>query len=179
MSSPFLTEATMSTALEQYATYDFEQDAAYQQGLASIVSTGALHDPSSEGYEQVLRQTRVFYFNKVTGSSITPDQAREAELTRQQQLLSVASGSQSESILPSNTVMVTPNPGSSQPPPTTAEDRVLTFAELQELIQAGKLDQIPNNKNIPNVLSKDIPSESTLAPRKKPWEVATQSTNEE
>lgn len=72
--------------------------------------------------------------------------------------------------------------------PATEEPRVLSFAELKELIEQGKTDQIPNNRVIPNELSvrislgalilrsdmegtqKEIPSVSTAPARKKPWE---------
>lgn len=37
--------------------------------------------------------------------------------------------------------------------PLDDESRVLTFAELQELIETGKVDQIPNNKIIPEALN--------------------------
>jgi hypothetical protein len=33
------------------------------------------------------------------------------------------------------------------------EARTLTFAELKELIEQGKIDGIPNNKVIPNILN--------------------------
>lgn len=33
------------------------------------------------------------------------------------------------------------------------EPRVLTFTELKELIETGRLDQIPNNKVIPDALN--------------------------
>lgn len=38
-------------------------------------------------------------------------------------------------------------------PKTNNEARVLTFAELQNLIESGKVDQIPNNKVIPEGLN--------------------------
>jgi hypothetical protein len=34
-----------------------------------------------------------------------------------------------------------------------AEPHILTFAEIKELIETGRLDQIPNNKTIPNALN--------------------------
>lgn len=76
------------------------------------------------------------------------------------------------------------------------ENRVLTFAELKELIETGNVDKIPNNKIIPerlNVSHLDIafiaelvtpclqdaaPSESTATARKKPWEIANPTGNE-
>lgn len=39
------------------------------------------------------------------------------------------------------------------------ESRILTFAELQELIELGKVDQIPNNKVIPDKLNVCFPNE--------------------
>lgn len=42
-----------------------------------------------------------------------------------------------------------------EPPasPEPEEPRVLSFAELKELIESGRVDQIPNNKVIPEKLS--------------------------
>lgn len=37
------------------------------------------------------------------------------------------------------------------------ESRILTFAELQHLIESGKVDQIPNNKIIPDKLNVGLP----------------------
>lgn len=36
--------------------------------------------------------------------------------------------------------------------PQESEPRTLTFAELKELIESGKTDQIPNNRQIPDDL---------------------------
>lgn len=38
-------------------------------------------------------------------------------------------------------------------PVPTDEPRTLSFAELKALIQEGKTDQIPNNRQIPNELN--------------------------
>jgi len=53
------------------------------------------------------------------------------------------------------------------------ESRTLTFAELKELIEQGKTDQIPNNGPIPEAINDATPSESTAPTRKKPWEIPT------
>jgi hypothetical protein len=39
------------------------------------------------------------------------------------------------------------------PSDVTDENRVLTFAELKELIETGNVDKIPNNKVIPEGLN--------------------------
>lgn len=40
-----------------------------------------------------------------------------------------------------------------QPPPESEENRVLSFAELKELIESGNVDKIPNNKIIPEAIN--------------------------
>jgi hypothetical protein len=74
-------ETTQST-LEIYANYPFDSDDNYQvhillprlvsnplcfrkQGLASLIAGGALDgNPPPEVKEEILRRTRVFYFNQ-------------------------------------------------------------------------------------------------------------------
>jgi len=55
--------------------------------------------------------------------------------------------------------------------PPADESRPLTFAELKDLIEQGKTDQIPNNRYIPEAINDSPPSESTAPSRKKPWEI--------
>ena len=77
-------------------------------------------------------------------------------------------------------------------PAPTDKARTLSFAELKALIEEGKTDQIPNNRQIPNELNvggcglsypctnvlialhvgdqHTPPSQSTATARKKPWE---------
>ena len=124
-----------------------------KQGLASILATGAL-DPnaSPDVKEEIIRRTRVFYFNqcapslqfceglrmiccpRITGNSITIDEARDYERGDEGQPSASASNSAADD-----------------------ETRVLTFAELKELIESGKVDQIPNNKVIPEKINVRMP----------------------
>jgi len=113
--------------------------------------------------------------SRLTGNSITMDKAREFE----------------HSLQPTNASSIVPPipPTSSFSPDNADETRTLTFAELKELIETGKVDQIPNNKVIPEALNvsaatfpnrNDVqsiffqdasPSDSTVPVRKKPWEL--------
>ncbi|KAJ3507369.1 hypothetical protein NLJ89_g6338 [Agrocybe chaxingu] len=86
--------------------------------------------------------------------SITVDEAREYEQSRG----SVASASATST--------------TNAPVEVDEETRILTFAELKELIESGKVDQIPNNKVIPEAINEAPPSQSTVGVRKKPWELA-------
>ncbi|KAF9541342.1 hypothetical protein CPC08DRAFT_717162 [Agrocybe pediades] len=132
--------------LEAYVSYPFDSDPAYQQGLASILSSGTLDaNTSDQVREEIHRKTRVFYFNKITSNSISPEEAYQYEQSRQ---------------------------GSSGSALNNDENRVLTLAELKELIETGNVDKIPNNKIIPEGLNTAPPSESVAAARKKPWETA-------
>jgi len=67
----------------------------------------------------------------ITGCAISVDDVREYETSRR------------------NPVMTDTETDTRMPD----ERRVLTFAELQELIETGRVDQIPNNKAIPDALN--------------------------
>ncbi|KAG8994792.1 hypothetical protein FRB94_009670 [Tulasnella sp. JGI-2019a] len=71
------------------------------------------------------------------------------------------------------TVVAEESTPSSQDGP--AAEAILSFQEIQDLLAAGKVDEIPFNRTIPEVISEEQPSESSVAPRKKPWEVSTDS----
>jgi len=72
-----------TTCIEAYGAYPFSSDETYQQGLGSILAGGTLNGNwQSEVREELERRTRVFYFNKITGSSITANEARDYELSQ-------------------------------------------------------------------------------------------------
>jgi len=95
----------------------------------------------------------------VTGYPFTIEQALAAEQTR----LPERAENHAESIV---------NPTQSLQEDQTEENYVLTFAELQELIAAGRVEGIPNNKVILDGLNEAQPSTSISPVRKKPWEIA-------
>ncbi|KAF8208140.1 hypothetical protein K438DRAFT_1813486 [Mycena galopus ATCC 62051] len=149
--------------LQLYASYPFSSDEEYQNGLQSILAGGALaNDPPEDVREEILRRTRVFYFNRVTGHAISMDDAREFEHAQRTTGADVSDSALVSSVSADDTS-------------TDAEAVVLSFAELQALIEAGKADQIPNNKIIPDELNDEAPSTSTAPVRKKPWEVSTEA----
>ncbi|KAH6891762.1 hypothetical protein BKA70DRAFT_847217 [Coprinopsis sp. MPI-PUGE-AT-0042] len=156
------TEETVISPLQQYAAYPFDLDESYQQGLASLLAGGAVPENATpEMRDEILRRTRVFYFNKQTGFNLSMDEAREYEISLLS-ALSTAGTSVAEATTSTGESAVS----------ASEEERVLTFAELKELIESGKVDQIPNNKVIPEKFSEEPPSQSTTAVRKKPWETA-------
>lgn len=65
--------------------------------------------------------------SRITGQSITMEEAQECEQSSSQK--------------------------ASETTDNSDENRVLTFAELKELIETGNVDKIPNNKIIPEGLN--------------------------
>jgi len=61
---------------------------------------------------------------------------------------------------------------SGQPDPGVETPRTLTFAELQALVEQGRTDDIPNNRQIPDAINEAPPSQSNAPQRKKPREIA-------
>ncbi|KAI4527654.1 hypothetical protein K525DRAFT_186167 [Schizophyllum commune Loenen D] len=153
-------DVSQLTALEQYGAYDFAKDDVYLQGLASIIAGGALRDAPDNVRDEILRRTRVFYFNNLAPDA--PLSVSDTANTTNESSTSVAAPSTAPSTSSATNGASTEN---AEPP------RTLTFVELQALIEAGRVDEIPNNREIPDKLNDAPPSQSTAAPRKKPWEV--------
>ncbi|KAF8173690.1 hypothetical protein BJ912DRAFT_931819 [Pholiota molesta] len=107
-------QPTVRNAVKAYAEYQFDTDETYQQGLASILAGGTI-DPtaSAEVQEEMIRRTRVFYFNNHHGGG-----PRLRDEIRALKVETAHHGCHDE-------------------------NRVLTFAELKELIETGNVDKIP------------------------------------
>jgi hypothetical protein len=73
------------------------------------------------------------------------DEARQYELSQKANVAAAAS----TMTLPPDSIAADPNPSEA----ANSEPVVLSFAQLQALIEAGKADQIPNNKIIPEDLN--------------------------
>ncbi|EPS95339.1 hypothetical protein FOMPIDRAFT_1132628 [Fomitopsis schrenkii] len=136
--------------VDAFLAYPFSTDAVYQQGLDSITASGAFEGKSEEERAALMRSSQVYYFSRATGCSITVDDVLQRERARQLG---------SDDLEAAQTSLT----AADQP-------RTLSFAELKALIEEGKTDQIPNNRQIPNVLNPAAPSQSIATARKKPWE---------
>jgi len=144
------TNSSNKEVVEAFNSFPFATDQEYQAGLQSILSSNAFSNKSDVEKENTLRLSRVFYFNKVTGNSITFEEASSFE---------------------SGTHPVDGDRQAENHQQTTGEGApILTFAELKALIEQGKTDDIPNNKVIPSILNDALPSENNGQIRKKPWE---------
>ncbi|KAI0273880.1 hypothetical protein BGY98DRAFT_1099380 [Russula aff. rugulosa BPL654] len=146
--------------LTAYAAHSFENDRSYQAGLSTLYSSGALNDLPDEAKEDFLRRSRVFYFNQSYGCNISESDAKQVEGDRAY----VHSTAEATIIQDQEVSLSVPE-----------APRTLTFAELQCLIEQGKMDEIPNNKHIPDTINEAVPSQSSAPQRKKPWEVPSQS----
>ena len=70
----------------------------------------------------------------------------------------IASSSASETLTPATLPAGTSVPYTGEVEASVDEPRTLSFAELKELIEQGKTDQIPNNRVIPNDLNVSLGS---------------------
>jgi hypothetical protein len=130
--------------------------------LANILSQAGpgWYEKSEEEREDLIRRSRIFYFNRyvtvfhllyvppiahaafrITGYSITVEDAvgYDSEQTLHTGLSPAVADQQQQPV----SVLESPS----------TEPRILTFAEIKELIEQGKTDQIPNNRVIPNDLN--------------------------
>ncbi|KAF7329696.1 hypothetical protein MKEN_00232800 [Mycena kentingensis (nom. inval.)] len=149
------------TMLQQYASFPFSDDDEYQSGLATLIADGVFaNDPPEDVRAEILRKTRVFYFNRVTGQELSVDDVRVYEEPRPPHSIELPAAAAGETTEAAN-----PDAADADPP-------VLTFAQLKALIEAGKEDEIPNNKVIPEGLNEAPPSVSAAPARRKPWEDA-------
>jgi hypothetical protein len=81
---------------------------------------------------------------RATGSSVTVDEVRAYEESLNQQ--DVDLGISSSTVPIETTTTLTPSQTNDNP-------QILSFAEIKELIEAGRLDEIPHNKVIPDSLN--------------------------
>ncbi|KAJ4489980.1 hypothetical protein J3R30DRAFT_14443 [Lentinula aciculospora] len=139
-------EPSESSVLSQYLAYPFESDANFAKGLSDIVSLASNNRPSDIP-EHTLRSIRVFYFNRTTGNSLSVSEVEAYE----------RSGRDTTSNTPDTSL------GSNSAEP-------LSFGQIQALIEAGRINEIPNNKVISTELNPSAPPGSSIPPRKKPWE---------
>ncbi|KIJ26508.1 hypothetical protein M422DRAFT_55503 [Sphaerobolus stellatus SS14] len=150
-----------SSFFNEFSSYKFFEDPAFQEGLQSIISSSQAS--SAEELENVIGRAKAFYFTRATGRTVTWEE-----------YLKWAKRHPSGLELPS-----TPGdpPGADSTAPadqgnqeTQDSERVLSFQEITDLIRTGQTHLIPNNKVIPDALNPAEPSTSTAPAKKKPWE---------
>lgn len=152
-----------SDPVHLFLEYPFSTDDVYQQGLSGIIESGALEGKSEEEKADILRRSQVYYFNRITGHAITVDDILAIEQT----VGDSASPARGAASMPTYDTQLAQETRSR----VESESRTLTFSELKILIEQGRIDQIPNNRLIPNEINQAAPSESKATARKKPWEV--------
>jgi hypothetical protein len=149
---------------------------ARKQGLSSIAQSGALVGKTQEELNEVLLRSRVFFLNRYVDPSVIccpPGRVKLTlcrklgfSLTLEEVLASIPPPVAEEDAPPlSSSANLKTESDPSERESSGAEDRAqlnetvhdepppLTFAQLKELIEQGRLDEIPNNKVIPDGLN--------------------------
>lgn len=147
------------TGLRSFFSFPFSSDEVYQvgtccartfllslkllgkQGLADLFSRDALRGRSEVEKAEIVLQTQLFYFNRVTGQNLTAEDVRSHQDRADPRTFTETAPSSSSYL--------------------DRENRPLTFAELKTLIEEGKTDSIPNNKDIPDTLNVSLSHDLT------------------
>ncbi|KAJ3774606.1 hypothetical protein FB446DRAFT_464817 [Lentinula raphanica] len=145
-----LNRPEVDSVLAQYLAFPFESDVNFKNGLSDIVSVAGV---SSDVPEDTLQAMRVFYFNRMTGHSLSVADVQAHEMKK-------AGTRDSPSSFP-NTAGADSEPHDTIP---------LSFEQIKALIEAERFDEIPNNKTISAELNPVSTGRSAVRPPKKPWE---------
>ncbi|KAI6015267.1 hypothetical protein F5J12DRAFT_817002 [Pisolithus orientalis] len=149
------TGAAKEQALREFSQYPFTSDEVFQHGLIQILAHSSTQSTSEEERSELALKTQLFYFNRQTGRNLTLEDVKRFPLATSDLHPSV---DQSVELLETQ--------------PLDKSPRILSFAELKDLIESGNTEKIPHNKHIPDQLNDCIPSLSNASVRKKPWEAA-------
>ncbi|KAI6132947.1 hypothetical protein EV401DRAFT_1915116 [Pisolithus croceorrhizus] len=157
-SLPIETQAAKEQALREFSEYPFTSDEVFQQGLIQVLLHSSPRPTSEEEKSEITLKTQLFYFNRQTEHNLTLEDVEGFPLA-------------TPDLPPAVDQSV-------ELPETQAQDkspRVLSFAELKDLIESGDTENIPHNKHIADQLNECVPSLSRAPVRQKPWEVAHSS----
>ncbi|KAF3918888.1 hypothetical protein ABW20_dc0104009 [Dactylellina cionopaga] len=162
--------------------YCWEDDPEFQSGLTQILTTAT--DPPH--IRHLTRQAKCFFYSRKIARPISFP-LYSAWLDREE-----SSGPRCRSpscevgppLDPTPLDGSTSNPNIPSDTPTTetgtSKDETpypTSFAEIVELITSGK--PIPGIREIPNTLNPAAPTPSTAQPRRKPWEITQEPTQED
>ncbi|KAJ1799750.1 hypothetical protein LPJ59_001609 [Coemansia sp. RSA 2399] len=144
-----------ASAFNEFETYDFENDLAFQTGLRSIPNNA---DP------RVLEQAKLFYYSKTVAPLNTAKysewrKAAHVGTSEEENVADSQPGIDDTQRLADASI-----PGA----PYSA-----SFAEVVDMIVKGK--EIPGICDIPDKLNDQTPSESTSVAPPKPWESQQQN----
>jgi len=185
-SSAQLSNHNLYKTLEEFP---WSEDSTFLAGLASILSSQP-PDTDPAQLELLALQVRCFYFNRQNNVSIDPVAygawRNEQDPQDLSPLLTHSSLHSSEN-LSNGEVLPTSNNDSTLSASTALDQHTATspeaahpseeapppasFAEIVALIQSG--EPIPGIRDIPDTVLTGRGSESTRAPRRKPWERTT------
>ncbi|TPX78396.1 hypothetical protein CcCBS67573_g00265 [Chytriomyces confervae] len=153
--------------MSSFATYDFDSDATFAQGLASILSRMAQQNQSSDAIEAAVNDAKRFYFAKYIAAT-TVDQAPAPSTGNS----SDPSHSNSETMMTES--VATSGEDVSSPAQATYPK---SFAEICAMVARG--EEIPGIRLIPTTVHDPSLASKPVAPKRlKPWEVAREQAEQ-
>ncbi|KAI8832676.1 hypothetical protein BJ741DRAFT_614349 [Chytriomyces cf. hyalinus JEL632] len=156
--------------MTNFATYDFESDATFAQGLASILARMAQQNQSSDAIEAAVNDAKRFYFAKY----IAPTNAT----TNADQAPALSTGDNDPSHPHSETMTeIVATSGEDGSTPTQEAAYPKSFAEICAMVARG--EEIPGIRLIPTTVHDPSLASKPVAPRRlKPWEVAREQAEQ-
>ncbi|KAJ3248114.1 hypothetical protein HDU78_001874 [Chytriomyces hyalinus] len=156
--------------MSSFATYDFDSDATFAQGLASILSRMAQQNQSSDAIEAAVNDAKRFYYAKyiaATTATTTVDQAPAP-----------STGNSDPSHPHSETIMTESVATSGEDVSSPAQAAYpKSFAEICAMVARG--EEIPGIRLIPTTVHDPSLASKPVAPKRlKPWEVAREQAEQ-
>ncbi|KND00906.1 uncharacterized protein SPPG_04006 [Spizellomyces punctatus DAOM BR117] len=163
------TSSSPDAIFREFTAYNWDKDQRFQQGLQSILTKS--YDDSAKK-EEAIEKAKCFYYSKFfrpinylqylkwktdqSSASPSPDMSNDIMPT-------VASQSSTGEKEEKNDILPQPSEQKVSEPQYPR-----SFQELCEMVARG--EEVPGIRTIPNKINEAPPSESHLAPRRKPWE---------
>ncbi|TPX66644.1 hypothetical protein CcCBS67573_g07775 [Chytriomyces confervae] len=152
--------------MSSFATYDFDSDATFAQGLASILSRMSQQNQTSDAIEAAVNDAKRFYFAKYIAPT-TVDQAPAP-----------STGNNDPSHPHSETMMTESIATSGENVSSPAQAAYpKSFAEICAMVARG--EEIPGIRLIPTTVHDPSLASKPVVPRRlKPWEVAREQAEQ-
>ncbi|TPX72251.1 hypothetical protein SpCBS45565_g00545 [Spizellomyces sp. 'palustris'] len=155
---------------KEFTAYNWDKDQRFQQGLQSILTKS--YDDSAKK-EEAIEKAKCFYYSKF----FRPINYLQYLKWKSDQSSASPSPDISNDIVPTIASQSSPAEKEEKNPDILwqpSENKVSepqyprSFQELCEMVARG--EEVPGIRTIPNKINEAPPSESHLAPRRKPWE---------
>jgi len=174
-----------SSIFEALEAYPWHEDAEFQSGLSSILSTPD-GSPATSEFENLIVRAKCFYFSRKANTHVDVDSYKAWKVKQMSSSSSASSMSHDRAVGDGDPLDISVN-GPSTMENATADGPDIqeaapepgypaSFDDIIELIKSGK--PVPGIKEIPNTVLSGQGTEARQDRRLKPWEKASETSSE-